>query len=329
MNKENDIKISVLIPVYNVEQLLPRCLDSILNQTMADIEVVAVNDASPDGSAAVLERYASRDPRVRVITKSVNEGLMMARKTGYENARGRYLFFCDSDDYLPADALAALYKKAVEAGSDITVGAMYLENGDGRHVLKPREHVAGETTENYLRAILNWTTCSLCGTLFARRLFEGREYETFMHQSYSEDRLLLTLLLLGNDCRVATIPSATYYYYLNQGSITHSMLSNEAIGQQLTALFRSHGYVNEAGVMPVDNDRFIVRYLSLYIERGYPLSLVRDFNETSRRLLKLSPMCRVTSLRFALHTLGCMYCAPYRVACHRARLVIRKLQGKD
>ena len=82
------ISISVLVPVYNVERYLGRCLDSILSQTFGDIEVVCVNDCSPDGSAAILADYAARDSRVRVITKDKNEGLMMARLTGYENARG-------------------------------------------------------------------------------------------------------------------------------------------------------------------------------------------------------------------------------------------------
>ena len=130
MDNGNEIKVSVLVPVYNVEQWLPRCLDSILGQTLRDIEVVCVDDASPDNSAAILADYAARDPRVRIITKTANEGLMMARKTGYTNARGQYFFFCDSDDYLPPDALESLYHAAKTENLDIAVGERYLETLD-------------------------------------------------------------------------------------------------------------------------------------------------------------------------------------------------------
>ena len=174
MDSSCKVKVSVLVPVYNVERFLPRCLDSLIAQTLRDIEIVCVNDASPDRSAAILADYAARDPRIRIITKTANEGLMMARKTGYTDARGEYLCFCDSDDYMPADALESLYSEALSSGADITVGEMYLENNAHRHVLRPRHHVASPGSEPYLRAILNWTTCSLCGSLFKRSLFAGK-----------------------------------------------------------------------------------------------------------------------------------------------------------
>ena len=131
MKRTSEIKVSVLVPVYNVERLLPRCLDSLLGQTLEEIEIVCVNDASPDSSAEVLARYAASDNRIRIITKTVNEGLMMARKTGYENARGQYLCFCDSDDYMPAEALSDLYRLATATGADIAVGEMGSVNSWG------------------------------------------------------------------------------------------------------------------------------------------------------------------------------------------------------
>ena len=168
--------ISVLVPVYNVERYLGRCLDSILNQTFGDIEVVCVDDCSPDGSAAILSDYASRDSRVRVITKKKNEGLMMARKTGYENARGEYVFFCDSDDYLPENALERLYRAARDSRADITVGDLKMVTSRGLRARRRRYGAIAYSPDAYLKAILNWTTCSLCGSLFKRSLFDGHVY---------------------------------------------------------------------------------------------------------------------------------------------------------
>ena len=93
--------LSVVVPVYRVEGYLRECLDSILAGAGADVEVVAVDDASPDGCAAILDRYAAADPRVRVVRMAANVGLGMARNAGLDAARGEYVWFVDSDDWLP------------------------------------------------------------------------------------------------------------------------------------------------------------------------------------------------------------------------------------
>src|SRR5512139_3799743 len=93
-------EISVVVPFYNVEAYLAECLDSLVDQTFDDFEVLLVDDGSPDGSRAIAERYAAADPRLRVVTRP-NGGLGAARNTGIREARGRYLTFVDSDDVVP------------------------------------------------------------------------------------------------------------------------------------------------------------------------------------------------------------------------------------
>lgn len=97
-------KLSVVIPVYNVEPYLRECLDSVLSQSYADWEAVCVNDGSTDGSATILEEYAAKDQRIQVITRS-NGGLSAARNTGMNAAQGEYILFLDSDDWLESNAL--------------------------------------------------------------------------------------------------------------------------------------------------------------------------------------------------------------------------------
>ena len=111
-------RISVIVPFYNVEAYLEECLDSILGQDFDGFEVLLVDDGSPDGSRAIAERYAARDPRVRIITRE-NGGLGAARNTGVRAARGRFLTFVDSDDALAPGALRRLHETAVRTGSDI------------------------------------------------------------------------------------------------------------------------------------------------------------------------------------------------------------------
>lgn len=103
-------KISIIVPVYNVEDFLKTCLDSIIAQSFADFEVICVNDGSPDNSAAILEDYAARDSRIKVITQK-NGGLSAARNTGIENAAGEYIYFLDSDDYIHPQMMEIFYRE--------------------------------------------------------------------------------------------------------------------------------------------------------------------------------------------------------------------------
>ena len=111
--------ISIIIPVYNVVKFLPQCLDSILKQTYQNIEVILVNDASSDNSLIVCESYQKKDPRVKIIDKSINEGVEKARLTGLDAASGEYVMFVDSDDWLEGvDILELMHQKAEETQAD-------------------------------------------------------------------------------------------------------------------------------------------------------------------------------------------------------------------
>lgn len=117
-------KVSVIIPVYNVEKYLRECLDSIINQTLKDIEIICVNDGSTDGSFDILNKYAEKDDRIKVIDKE-NEGAGAARNAGLKIAAGDYVLFFDADDYMAITALEKLYKNITLYGSDISICGSY------------------------------------------------------------------------------------------------------------------------------------------------------------------------------------------------------------
>ena len=112
-------KVSILIPVYNTAGYLPKCLASVQNQTLREIEIIAVNDASPDNAAEVLAEYAEKDNRIKVITHEKNGGILAARLSGIAAATGEYLIFLDADDYLDTDTARACYAKAKKTGADM------------------------------------------------------------------------------------------------------------------------------------------------------------------------------------------------------------------
>lgn len=121
------VKISVVVPVYNMERYLSECLDSVLSQTLSDLEVIAINDGSTDSSLALLREYAEKDARVHIIDKK-NEGVGAARNDGIAAANGEFIAFMDPDDYYPnEEVLKTLYEAAVEHGVKIC-GGRYQKN---------------------------------------------------------------------------------------------------------------------------------------------------------------------------------------------------------
>ena len=113
-------EISVIVPAYNVEKYIGECLDSLINQTFGDIEIICVNDGSTDSTPDILNEYASSDSRIRVISQK-NKGLSGARNTGLRNAEGKYIYFIDSDDYLELDALEKLYNLSGQKDLDMVM----------------------------------------------------------------------------------------------------------------------------------------------------------------------------------------------------------------
>ena len=143
------IKISVIIPIYNVEQYLKKCLDSVINQTLKDIEIICVNDCSQDNSIKIAEEFAKKDSRIKIVKHTKNQGLGPARNTGIDVATGEYIFFLDSDDYIKNNILELLYDKASSTQSDVTFS---------------QTEVFTELTDKYttkrIKGLKNWIDCS-------------------------------------------------------------------------------------------------------------------------------------------------------------------------
>ena len=133
---ETSPKITVVIPVYNTGKFLPACLDSVLSQSFKDFEIVAVNDASPDDSARILQQYAERDSRIRIVTHERNKGSNSARLTGIRAARGTYIMFLDSDDWFRPHVMRNALKIAEKHHADIV--HFPLQTLDRDHKLSPR-----------------------------------------------------------------------------------------------------------------------------------------------------------------------------------------------
>lgn len=219
-------KISMVIPIYNVEAYLTECLDSVTGQTYQNLEILLVDDASPDGCGVICDRYAVKDRRIRVVHKEKNGGLAEARNTGMEYATGEYLFFVDSDDWLAADTLEKLYEGLKKYRADCCVGACVtvLEKADGEKVVqrnskKPeRVETAHEAMEHVLLA-----GSSSCNRLYKREMLEGLR---FPGGRINEDEPF-ALWAYDRMERIAFLDCETYFYRKRANSITTSAFSTK------------------------------------------------------------------------------------------------------
>ena len=128
------IKISVIIPVYNVEQYLRECLESVINQTLSELEIICINDGSTDSSLDILREYEQKDNRIIVINKD-NEGQAAARNIGISMAKGEYIGFLDSDDYIDSNFYEKLYNAAKKYKADIACTNLYRFSDSKRYYL--------------------------------------------------------------------------------------------------------------------------------------------------------------------------------------------------
>ena len=133
-----EVKLSIIVPVYNTEKYIVNCLDSLVNQNLEEIEIICVNDGSTDRSLEILERYAGEDERIRIITKE-NDGLGAARNTGIDAAQGKYIGFVDSDDFADPNLFRLLVKAAESADADVAIGNVYLYYDDSKKTVPYRD----------------------------------------------------------------------------------------------------------------------------------------------------------------------------------------------
>lgn len=221
---QQNILVSVIVPVYNVEEYLGRCVESILSQTYRNLEVILVDDGARDSSGAICDDYAAKDPRVIVIHKK-NGGLSSARNAGIDIARGEYLEFVDGDDWIEPDAVESMLKLALTHDTELVLGGRYdvkAATGEKKKGLCPpvTEVISGQ---EMVRRIFLWQNCdsSACDKLFHRRLFREVRFPNGM---VCEDVPIMYKIVLDAG-QVALLSKPIYNYYHRTGSITYTSVS--------------------------------------------------------------------------------------------------------
>ncbi len=205
-------KVSVIVPVYNVEKFLPRCLDSIINQTLKDIEIICINDGSPDNCLSILEDYAKKDSRIRIINQE-NSGPSVSRNKGILMAQGEYIGFVDSDDWLDPDFYEKLYAAAKESDADIAACGIkvYRKYSRVNYMLKyTKEHCVNDLERKlYLCDVPE--TCNVWNKIYRTTFIKNNNIEFEVGINFGED-VSFTVEALYYSGNLVIVPATLYNY---------------------------------------------------------------------------------------------------------------------
>ncbi len=238
------IKVSILVPIYNVAQYIERCVISLMEQTYEHIEYVFVDDCSPDNSIEVLcdviKKYPNRYKYIKIIHHNVNRGLALARNTALDSATGEYVFHVDSDDWIAPNCIALLVHKAKDTKFDIIDGAFVDVYKNRTKTNLPFEYNKNE----YIRLMLSGigiVSNQIWGRLIKRELYIKNNVHAFANINYGEDySVLLKLLYYG---KRAYINDVVYYYnHLNENSYMNNLTQNNYISLIKAKLIISNFY---------------------------------------------------------------------------------------
>ncbi len=211
-------KISVVVPVYNVEHYVEKCIDSILRQTYRNLEIFLVDDGSTDGSRKKCEQYLSIDDRIQLICQT-NQGLSAARNAAIDKATGDYIGFVDSDDWIASDLFEVLYRNAEEYHADISECAAKIVSETENVIPNDEEEEASLVVLEGIEKLLDnmhRSNHSMWGKLFRASLFEGIR----MPEGRIYEDLATTYRLIDRANKIVVSPREKYYYVSRSSSIT-------------------------------------------------------------------------------------------------------------
>ena len=213
------IKLSIIVPVYNVAEYLERCLNSLINQTLNEIEIICVNDGSTDNSLCILEKFAGLDKRIKIINQK-NKGLSGARNTGIKLVQGEYFGFLDSDDWVDLDYFEKLYKRAKNCDADISLGD-FIRKGKFKHKIRLKlnkeEEFVGDNEKFYGSQFYHfpcvWNKIYKTSKFNDLRFIEGIFFEDGPY----------TIQALNRANKVVTCCNTYLYYFVNPNSIVKTL----------------------------------------------------------------------------------------------------------
>lgn len=237
-------KVSIIVPIYKAENYLSRCVDSILEQTFTEFELLLIDDGSPDKSGIICDEYALKDSRVRVIHKK-NGGVSSARQCGMDNSLGDYTIHADPDDWVEPNMLKELYSKALEEDSDMVICDFLIERKTGQEYIKQEPSSLDNNT--VLKELFLQLHGSCCNKLIRRECYKEFNIRFPNEMSLWEDGYVMFNLTM-HPIKISYLPGAYYHYdnCINENSITRKPTAKDLDSMKFLINFlESHLDTNE------------------------------------------------------------------------------------
>ena len=259
---KEDVLISVIIPVYNVYKYLDKCMETVINQTYHNLDIIMIDDGSIDGSGELCDEYAKRDERIRVIHQA-NKGISGVRNTALNVLKGDYVCFVDSDDYTTPDMIEKLFSAVVTYESDIAICGFYTQRGDNIIIEDPVadevllfncEDALDELIED--RIIHNY----LWDKIFKKSMFDGIRFP--LGRAYED--MAIMYKLFANADKICKIPDCLYYYQKRSGSISDHFSDYE----------KWYHNCNDMITAKTERYNFMIEQKNTYLEQKSMASLI-------------------------------------------------------
>lgn len=293
------IKVSIIVPIYNVEKYLDRCIESLINQTLVDIEIIMVDDGSPDSCPSKCDEYAKKDSRIKVIHKK-NAGLGYARNSGLEIVTGEYVAFVDSDDFVDINMYQKLYSTAKSYDADVVYCGFYeYRNKNNKKTRKEvsqpvvyndsecHEVLHGMLSPCGAKGRITKYEMSVWHSIYRKNIF--RQYDVLFsseRQFISED-IIFHIDYICHCKKIVFIPNPYYYYCLNDTSLSKKYRSDRLNKVDILCDEVFRRIKEKKYLFPLEDCMFFV-LLSL----RYPLTILSDYDMTNmEKYIHVRRMC--------------------------------------
>jgi len=263
------LSVSVIIPACNVGLYVASTIESCINQSLKDIEIIVVNDGSTDNTKEIIEDYAVKDSRIIAIHKK-NEGVTIARQTGLNIAKGEYIFFLDGDDYLEVTALKNIYDEAKLKNADFVVGDFRFVYPDGKIIEKNFFDFKETDSIGFMKYCFLKSDFYFTGRLIKRKLLEIAELNIPATITFGEDNV--AVIQLAAHLQKAIKVNTIVLYYVQRTSSVTNMLKKEDLIQRSNACWFTLQYVKNSGFynkMQLEIEIFMLHEICAGIARGY------------------------------------------------------------
>lgn len=264
-------KISIILPVYNVEKYIERCLNSLVNQTYKNIEILIINDGTPDNSIDICEKFQKKDKRIKIFNKE-NEGLGLTRNYGIERATGDYIAFVDSDDYVATNMCESLIKAAKKYNADAVYGNVYYDN-DG--IIQAKNKITKETvwSGNEVNELLldliatkpeakNDTVMevSVWKAIFKKEIFDKSNIKFVSERQFISEDVIFDIDFLSKSSHIVAIPDFVYYYCVNPNSLSKTFRADrfEKVKKLYFEIIRKLSKIYSKEIYELRTDRFLL-----------------------------------------------------------------------